>query len=151
MSLLLLHIFLPLYILLSHAGIELYLPSLQPPQHRRFFRRRRESLQPTLRKLQAYQIHLWYQVPAHEHLQIQRRHHRHNLRVEAAQHAQHPLDQEQIRACSAHILRLMEKKTSLEEAIASATERMHQTESLYEPSQQHLRDLTMKLADNRVG
>jgi hypothetical protein len=61
------------------------------------------------------------------------------------------LDQEQIRACSAHILRLMEKKTSLEEAIASATERMHQTESLYEPSQQHLRDLTMKLADNRVG
>jgi len=89
MSLLLLHIFLPLYILLSHAGIELYLPSLQPPQHRRFFRRRRESLQPTPQKVQADQIHLWYQVPAHEHLQIQRRHHRHNLRVEAAQHAQH--------------------------------------------------------------
>ncbi len=61
------------------------------------------------------------------------------------------LDQEQIRACSAHILRLTEERTSLEEAIASATEDMHQTESLLEASRQQYRDLEKKRGAVQVG
>jgi hypothetical protein len=61
------------------------------------------------------------------------------------------LDQEQIRACSAHILRLTEERTSLEEAIASATEDMHQTESLLEASRQQYRDLEKKRGAIQVG
>jgi hypothetical protein len=60
------------------------------------------------------------------------------------------LDQEQIRTCSAHILRLTEEKTRLEEAITSVTEDMHKAESLREASLQQYRDLAIKLGINQV-
>ena len=54
------------------------------------------------------------------------------------------LDQEEIRACSAHILRLGAERTRLEEAIASSTEDLRQTETVLEASRQQYRDLEKK-------
>jgi len=60
------------------------------------------------------------------------------------------LDQERIRACSAEILQLTQKRAGLEVAIATATADLSQAESLLEASRQQYRELERKRSTVQV-